>query len=363
MNKAIFWASSTPSAQCFNDTSSQRVKQTTRLPYTSYCMRNPSFTILKAIAIILVVIAHSAAPTYLSSFAYMVGVPAFFVLSGYFFKQENLDNTSNFLIRRTKTLYLPFIKWGVFFLILHNLFFEVGFLSESYGNAQGGVTHHYNWTQAAQHLWSMVFNMSGYDPFMAGAFWFFRALFLANIAFIFYADGEKRYILAPKGLKVGQKIMSGTMAALELANALPLESIPVGFTVHNVELTLGKGGQMARSAGAAALIAAKEGDYVTLRLPSGETRLVHKKCYATIGEVGNADHMNINLGKAGRARWRGIRPSVRGMAMNPVDHPLGGGEGRGKGRNPVTPWGQPCKGYKTRKKKNTSDRFIVSRRK
>ena len=159
----------------------------------------------------------------------------------------------------------------------------------------------------------------------------------ANIALIFYADGEKRYILAPKGLKVGQKIMSGTMAALELANALPLESIPVGFTVHNVELTLGKGGQMARSAGAAALIAAKEGDY--------------------------ADHMNINLGKAGRARWRGIRPSVRGMAMNPVDHPLGGGEGRGKGRNPVTPWGQPCKGYKTRKKKNTSDRFIVSRRK
>ena len=148
-------------------------------------MRTPSFTILKAIAIILVVIAHSAAPAYLSNFAYMVGVPAFFVLSGYFFKLDNLDNTSDFLIRRTKTLYLPFIKWGVFFLILHNLFFEVGFLSESYGNAQGGVTHPYNWTQAAQHLWSMVFNMSGYDPFMAGAFWFFRALFLANIAFTF----------------------------------------------------------------------------------------------------------------------------------------------------------------------------------
>ena len=185
----------------------------------------------------------------------------------------------------------------------------------------------------------------------------------ANIALIFYADGEKRYILAPKGLKVGQKIMSGAMAALELANALPLESIPVGFTVHNVELTLGKGGQMARSAGAAALIAAKEGDYVTLRLPSGETRLVHKKCYATIGEVGNADHMNINLGKAGRARWRGIRPSVRGMAMNPVDHPLGGGEGAGKGRNPVTPWGQPCKGYKTRNKRKPSNNFIISRRK
>ena len=148
-------------------------------------MRTPSFTILKAIAIILVVIAHSAAPAYLSNFAYMVGVPAFFVLSGYFFKLDNLDNTSDFVIRRTKTLYLPFIKWGVFFLILHNLFFEVGLLCESYGNAQGGVTHPYNWTQAAQHLWSMVFNMSGYDPFMAGAFWFFRALFLANIAFIF----------------------------------------------------------------------------------------------------------------------------------------------------------------------------------
>lgn len=148
-------------------------------------MRTPSFTILKAIAIILVVIAHSAAPAYLSNFAYMVGVPAFFVLSGYFFKLDNLDKTSDFVIRRTKTLYLPFIKWGVFFLILHNLFFEVGFLSESYGNAQGGVTHPYNWTQAAQHLWSMVFNMSGYDPFMAGAFWFFRALFLANIAFTF----------------------------------------------------------------------------------------------------------------------------------------------------------------------------------
>ena len=148
-------------------------------------MRTPSFTILKAIAIILVVIAHSAAPAYLSNFAYMVGVPAFFVLSGYFFKLDNLDNTSDFVIRRTKTLYLPFIKWGVFFLILHNLFFEIGFLSESYGNAQGGVTHPYNWTQAAQHPWSMVFNMSGYDPFMAGAFWFFRALFLANIAFIF----------------------------------------------------------------------------------------------------------------------------------------------------------------------------------
>lgn len=185
----------------------------------------------------------------------------------------------------------------------------------------------------------------------------------ANIALIFYADGEKRYILAPKGLKVGQNIMSGEKASLDVANALPLEAIPVGFTVHNVELTLGKGGQMVRSAGAKALVAAKEGDYVTIRLPSGETRLVHKKCYATIGEVGNEDHMNESLGKAGRSRWRGIRPKVRGMAMNPIDHPLGGGEGVGKGRNPVTPWGQPCKGYKTRKKKKPSSNFIVSRRK
>ncbi|WP_024469831.1 50S ribosomal protein L2, partial [Treponema pedis] len=166
----------------------------------------------------------------------------------------------------------------------------------------------------------------------------------ANIALIFYADGEKRYIIAPKGLKIGQKIMSGEMAALDVANALPLEVIPVGFTVHNIELTIGRGGQMVRSAGAGALVAAKEGEYVTIKLPSGETRLVHKKCYATIGEVGNEDHMNTSLGKAGRSRWLGIRPTVRGMSMNPIDHPLGGGEGRGKGRHPVTPWGQPCKG-------------------
>jgi len=185
----------------------------------------------------------------------------------------------------------------------------------------------------------------------------------ANIALVFYADGEKRYILAPKGLQVGQKIMSGDKAALEVANALPLEIIPVGFTVHNIELTIGKGGQMARSAGASAMIAAKDGEYVTLKLPSGEMRMVHKRCYATIGVVGNEDHMNTSLGKAGRSRWKGIRPSVRGMVMNPVDHPLGGGEGSGKGRNPVTPWGQPCRGYKTRNKRKTSSKFIVSRRK
>ena len=185
----------------------------------------------------------------------------------------------------------------------------------------------------------------------------------ANITLVFYADGEKRYIIAPKGLTVGQKVMSGETAALEVANALPLESIPVGFTVHNIELTIGKGGQMARSAGASALVAAKEGDYVTIKLPSGEMRMVHKRCYATIGEVGNEDHMNTALGKAGRSRWKGIRPTVRAMSMNPVDHPLGGGEGRGKGRNPVTPWGQPCRGYKTRKKRKVSSNFIVSRRK
>ena len=185
----------------------------------------------------------------------------------------------------------------------------------------------------------------------------------ANIALIYYADGDKRYIIAPKGLTVGQKIMAGENAAPTVGNALPLSAIPVGFTVHNIELTIGRGGQLARSAGASALVAAKEGDYVTIRLPSSELRRVNAKCYATIGIVGNEEHMNVQLGKAGHRRWMGVRPTVRGMAMNPVDHPLGGGEGAGKGRNPVTPWGQPCKGYKTRNKRKTSSRFIVSRRK
>ena len=185
----------------------------------------------------------------------------------------------------------------------------------------------------------------------------------ANIALIYYADGDKRYIIAPKGLTVGMKIMAGENAAPTVGNALPLAAIPVGFTVHNIELTIGRGGQLARSAGASALISAKEGDYVTIKLPSSEIRRVHAKCYATIGVVGNEDHMNVQLGKAGHKRWMGIRPTVRGMAMNPVDHPLGGGEGAGKGRNPVTPWGQPCKGYKTRNKRKTSSRFIISRRK
>jgi large subunit ribosomal protein L2 len=183
----------------------------------------------------------------------------------------------------------------------------------------------------------------------------------SNIALIKYADGEKRYIIAPKGLVVGASIMSGPNASIESGNALPLENIPLGFTVHNVELTLGRGGQIVRSAGAGALLAAKEGDYVTLKLPSGEMRMVFKRCYATIGTVGNEDHMNTQLGKAGRKRWLGIRPTVRGMAMNPVDHPHGGGEGKNKGIHPVSPWGQPTKGFKTRNKHKPSSRFIVSR--
>ncbi|MDO4506325.1 MAG: 50S ribosomal protein L2 [Spirochaetales bacterium] len=185
----------------------------------------------------------------------------------------------------------------------------------------------------------------------------------ANIALIAYADGEKRYIIAPQKLTVGQKIMSGENATPTVGNALPLSAIPVGFIIHNVELTLGRGGQLVRSAGAGAQVAGVDGEYVTIKLPSGELRRVNGKCYATIGVVGNEERMNTKLGKAGRNRWRGIRPTVRGMAMNPVDHPLGGGEGAGKGHLPVTPWGQPCRGYKTRNKRKTSSRFIISRRK
>jgi large subunit ribosomal protein L2 len=183
----------------------------------------------------------------------------------------------------------------------------------------------------------------------------------ANIALVVYADGDKRYIIAPKGLVSGARILSGPDAPIEPGNALPLENIPLGFTVHNIELTLGRGGQMVRSAGSGALLAAKEGDYVTVKLPSGEMRMIFKKCYATIGTVGNEDHMNTSLGKAGRKRWLGVRPTVRGMAMNPVDHPHGGGEGKNKGIHPVSPWGQPTKGFKTRNKHKPSSRFIVSR--
>jgi large subunit ribosomal protein L2 len=185
----------------------------------------------------------------------------------------------------------------------------------------------------------------------------------ANIALLHYADGEKRYIVAPQGLEVGRSVVSGPNAPLEVGNTLPLENIPLGMTVHNVELQLGRGGQMARSAGTSAVLMAKEGDYVTLKLPSGEIRMVFCKCSATLGSVGNADHMNISIGKAGRNRWLGHRPKVRGVAMNPIDHPLGGGEGKTSGgRHPVSPWGQPTKGYKTRKKRKLSSKFIVKRR-
>jgi large subunit ribosomal protein L2 len=186
----------------------------------------------------------------------------------------------------------------------------------------------------------------------------------ANIALITYVDGEKRYILAPKGLTVGKNVMSGKDAVLEAGNNLPLENIPLGVRVHNVELQLGRGGQLVRSAGTGASVLAKEGDYVTLKLPSGEARMVFGKCSATLGEVGNEDHMNVNIGKAGRSRWLKKRPKVRGVVMNPHDHPHGGGEGKTSGgRNPVTPWGVPTKGYKTRKKKKSSGKFIVKRRK
>jgi large subunit ribosomal protein L2 len=184
------------------------------------------------------------------------------------------------------------------------------------------------------------------------------------IALVVYKDGEKRYILAPEGLNVGKTVLSGPDAVFEPGNALPLEKIPLGMMIHNIEINLGRGGQIVRSAGTSAMIVAKEGLYVTVRLPSGEMRRVNHKCYATIGELGNKDHMNVSLGKAGRSRWLGRRPKVRGTAMNPVDHPHGGGEGKTKGgRHPVSPWGQPTKGYKTRKKRKTSSRFIVKRRK
>lgn len=183
----------------------------------------------------------------------------------------------------------------------------------------------------------------------------------ANIALVLYADGERRYILAPKNLKAGDPIVSGVDAAIKAGNALPMRNIPVGTTVHAVEMKPGKGAQLARSAGASVQILAREGAYVTLRLRSGEVRKVLAECRATIGEVGNAEHMLRQLGKAGANRWRGIRPTVRGMAMNPVDHPHGGGEGRNKGMQPVSPWGQKAKGFKTRKNKRT-DKYIVRRR-
>jgi len=184
----------------------------------------------------------------------------------------------------------------------------------------------------------------------------------ARIALLHYVDGQKAYIVAPVGLSVGDQVLSSEKADIKPGNALPLNSIPVGTIIHNVELRPGKGAQVARGAGAQATLVSKEGQYCQVRLPSGEVKLVLSVCRASIGQVGNTDNENLSLGKAGRTRWRGIRPTVRGMAMNPVDHPLGGGEGVGKGHHPVTPWGKPCKGYKTRHNKRTNS-SIVKRRK
>ena len=185
----------------------------------------------------------------------------------------------------------------------------------------------------------------------------------ARIALVVYADGERRYVIAPLGLKVGDTLVSGAGAEIRVGNALPLQRIPLGTLVHNVELSAGRGGQLARSAGASAQVLAKEGEYVTLRLPSGEMRLVRQECMATIGQVGNLDHGNVKLGKAGRKRWLGFRPAVRGSAMNPNDHPHGGGEGRSPigMPGPKTPWGQRTLGKKTRRNKS-SNKYIVRRR-
>lgn len=186
----------------------------------------------------------------------------------------------------------------------------------------------------------------------------------ANIALLFYADGEKRYIIAPEGLKVGDVIFSGADSDIKVGNALPIANIPIGTMIHNIELKPGKGAQLVRSAGNGAQLMAKEGEYAQVRLPSGEVRMVRANCRATIGEVGNEEHGNVHIGKAGRKRHMGIRPTVRGSVMNPNDHPHGGGEGRAPiGRkSPVTPWGKPTLGYKTRKKKKPSDKYIVRRR-
>jgi large subunit ribosomal protein L2 len=185
----------------------------------------------------------------------------------------------------------------------------------------------------------------------------------SRIALLHYVDGVKRYILAPNHLQVGDTIVSADNADILPGNCLPLSNIPTGTAIHNIELKIGRGGQMVRSAGASATLLAKEGKYALIRLPSGEVRKVLQRCRATIGQVGNIEHYNISLGKAGRNRWKGRRPHVRGVAMNPVDHPMGGGEGRSSGgRHPCTPWGKPTKGYKTRSRKKPSNKYIVKRR-
>jgi len=189
----------------------------------------------------------------------------------------------------------------------------------------------------------------------------------ARIALLKYEDGEKAYILAPVGLEVGQKVVAGEKADPNVGNALPLKSIPLGTSIHNVEFIPGRGGQIVRSAGSVAVLANREGGYALVKLASGEIRRINENCYATVGQVGNSDHMNVSSGKAGRSRWLGIRPHVRGMVMNPVDHPMGGGQGKSKGgggrHHPMSPWGQLAKGFKTRRKHKPSDTFIVQRRK
>jgi large subunit ribosomal protein L2 len=188
----------------------------------------------------------------------------------------------------------------------------------------------------------------------------------ARIALLKYADGEQSYILAPQGLVVGARVSAGEDAPPNVGNALPLSAIPLGANIHNIELVPGRGGQIARSAGQQATLNNREGDYALVKMPSGEIRRVHASAYATIGQVGNVDHMNVSSGKAGRTRWQGRRPHVRGMVMNPIDHPMGGGQGKSKGgggrHHPVSPWGQLAKGFKTRHKRKPSNRFILERR-
>jgi large subunit ribosomal protein L2 len=185
----------------------------------------------------------------------------------------------------------------------------------------------------------------------------------ANIALVCYADGARAYIIAPQGLQVGQKIISAEKVDIEVGNAAPIGTLPIGANVHNIELTLGRGGQLARSAGSFGVITGRDGDYTIVKLPSGEARKIHSRCMATIGVVGNHEHELVSIGKAGRSRWLGRRPRVRGVAMNPVDHPLGGGEGKTSGgRHPVTPWGKPTRGKKTRNRRKNSERFIISRK-
>ncbi len=189
----------------------------------------------------------------------------------------------------------------------------------------------------------------------------------ARIALIKYQDGEMSYILAPDGLRIGSAVVAGDEAAPDVGNSLPLRAIPLGTNIHNIELSPGRGGQVARSAGQQATLTNIEGGYALVKLPSGEIRRIHENCFATIGQVGNVDHMNVSSGKAGRTRWQGRRPHVRGMVMNPIDHPMGGGQGKSKGgggrHHPVSPWGQLSKGFKTRSKRKPSDRFILERRK